>query len=633
MQDYIYSIIALLAIVIHLIINFDMLLLPGRKVSHIRCAHEYRCFLGGLLYYYITDALWGVFAGLGWTKILYLDTASYYIAIAVSVLMMCYFIIAYLGIRGWRARILALFGYILLSLYVVLLVKNAFDSSLFFFDDEGKYHAGLLRQILFYPRAAASALMALNAFVKAIGSQNAMRRQYIVVSVFCLTIGAAVVFQIIWPLWPFYAMGCLVGNCFIHIFLIEDERDELEQDIIRHEQRMKNMVESEKARSMFFSTVSHDIRTPLNAIIGYTELLLDGIDDKQERSRALSAISTSGHTLLELINDVLDLSKLESGKMVIKPEATDVRELVSSVVHSFEVTVRNRHVELKEEFGALPKLEIDPQRVRQILFNLIGNAAKFTEEGEICVKASFRNDIGDEKGVFTLSVSDTGCGIAEEDKEKVMNPFVQVGSQAKIKGTGLGLPICKQLAASMGGQLSFVSRLGKGSTFTLELFNVKKVEDHSETGGNADAEQPELFSLAGKDPAGGTDIRKAGDGRKFAKSCHLLIADDVPLNLSVLKALLKKVGVNDVETAVDGQDAMEKVRTSERPFDCVLTDIWMPNMNGRDLVAKIRADERFADLPVYAVTADVEEQKNFAERGFTGVLLKPLTIDTLSSLF
>ena len=625
MQDYIHSVIAFLAIVIHLIINFDML--PGRKVSHFRCAHEYRCFLGGLLYYYITDALWSVFAGLGWTKILYLDTASYYVAIAVSVLMMCYFIIAYLGIRGWRARLLAWFGYALLSLYIVLLLKNAFDSSLFFFDDNGRYHAGLLRQILFYPLVAASVLMAMNAFVKALGRRDTMRRRYIVVSAFCLTMAAAVVFQIIRPLWPFYALGCLIGNCFIHVFLIEDERADLRQAVIEHEQKMKHMAESEKARSMFFSTVSHDIRTPLNAIIGYSELLLDGIDDKQERSKALSAISTSGHTLLELINDVLDLSKLESGKMVIKKEVTDVRELVSSVVHSFEVTVRNRHVELKEEYGALPMLEIDPQRVRQILFNLIGNAAKFTEEGEIRVKASFRNDIGDEKGVFTLSVSDTGCGIAEEDKEKVMTPFVQVGSQAKIKGTGLGLPICKQLAASMGGQLSFVSRLGQGSTFTLELFDVKITE--------ADKEQPDLFmdEAARTGDTTGRIRLQAGDGRKSAKSCHLLIVDDVPLNLSVLKALLKKVGVNDVETAVDGQDALEKLRTSERPFDCVLTDVWMPNMNGRELVAKIRVDGRFAELPVYAVTADVEEQKTFAERGFTGVLLKPLTIDTLSSLF
>ena len=617
MQDYFfYSVIAFLAIVIHLIINFDML--PGRKASTFRCAHEYRCFLGGLFYYYISDACWGVFAGLGWTRILYLDTASFYIAIAVSVLMMCYFIIAYLGIRGWRARMLAWFGYALLTLYIILLLKNTFDSSLFFFDDKGKYYAGLLRQILFYPLVAASALMAINAFVKAISSQDIMRRRYIVVALFCLTVSVAVFLQILWPLRPFYALGCLIGNCFIHVFLIEDERAELRRSVIEHEQKMKHMAESEKARSMFFSTVSHDIRTPLNAIIGYSELLLDGIEDKQERSKALSAISTSGHTLLELINDVLDLSKLESGKMVIKMELTDVRELVSSVVHSFEVTVRNRNVKLEEEYVDLPMLEIDPQRVRQILFNLIGNAAKFTEQGEIRVRASFRNDIGDERGIFTLSVSDTGCGIAEEDKEKVMTPFVQVGSQAKIKGTGLGLPICRQLAVSMGGQLSFVSELGKGSTFTLELFNVRKADK---------------VVAAEHEPSGETNKEKTREERKAVKNCHLLIADDVPLNLSVLKALLKKIGVNDIETAVDGQDAWEKIRTSERPFECVLTDIWMPNMNGRDLVAKIRGDERFAELPVYAVTADVEEQKTFAERGFTGVLLKPLTIDTLSGLF
>ena len=616
-QDYFfYSVIAFLAIVIHLIINFDML--PGRKASTFRCAHEYRCFLGGLFYYYISDACWGVFAGLGWTRILYLDTASFYIAIAVSVLMMCYFIIAYLGIRGWRARMLAWFGYALLTLYIILLLKNTFDSSLFFFDDKGKYYAGLLRQILFYPLVAASALMAINAFVKVISSQDIMRRRYIVVALFCLTISVAVFLQILWPLRPFYALGCLIGNCFIHVFLIEDERAELRRSVIEHEQKMKHMAESEKARSMFFSTVSHDIRTPLNAIIGYSELLLDGIEDKQERSKALSAISTSGHTLLELINDVLDLSKLESGKMVKKTELTDVRELVSSVVHSFEVTVRNRNVKLEEEYGDLPMLEIDPQRVRQILFNLIGNAAKFTEQGEIRVRASFRNDIGDERGIFTLSVSDTGCGIAEEDKEKVMTPFVQVGSQAKIKGTGLGLPICRQLAVSMGGQLSFVSELGKGSTFTLELFNVRKADK---------------VVAAEHEPSGETNKEKTREERKAVKNCHLLIADDVPLNLSVLKALLKKIGVNDIETAVDGQDAWEKIRTSERPFECVLTDIWMPNMNGRDLVAKIRGDERFAELPVYAVTADVEEQKTFAERGFTGVLLKPLTIDTLSGLF
>ena len=402
----------------------------------------------------------------------------------------------------------------------------------------------------------------------------------------------------------------------------------LDHDNLRNS--LEREIAAEHAKSYFFSSVSHDIRTPLNAIIGYSELLIGGIPDEQERSRALSAISTSGHTLLQLINDVLDLSKLESGKMVIKPVLSDVRELISSVLHSFDVTVKDSDVELKEEYGSLPLLEIDPQRIRQILFNLIGNAVKFTEQGEIRVKASFRRNVDDEHGVFKLDVSDTGCGIAEEDKKKLMSPFVQGGANTKINGTGLGLAICKQLATRMGGKLSFVSELGKGSTFTLELRDVKSAE-YSPDIDKTVAAGHELAD--GRTTPGETRNGKTHAGQKDMRNCRMLIADDVPLNLAVLKALLKKIGMNDVVTAVDGQDAWEKLQTSEQPFDCVLTDIWMPKMGGKELASKIRSDERFAGLRIYAVTADIEEKKTFAEHGFTGILLKPLTIENLSRVF
>ena len=390
-------------------------------------------------------------------------------------------------------------------------------------------------------------------------------------------------------------------------------------------------IEAERAKSYFFSSVSHDIRTPLNAIIGYTELLIGGIDDGQERAKALSAISTSGHTLLQLINDVLDLSKLESGKMDIKPELADVREIISSVLHSFDVTTMNSDVELKEEYGPLPLLEVDPQRIRQILFNLIGNAVKFTEHGEICVRASFRNNLSNENGVFTVSVSDTGCGIAEKEKEKLMTPYVQAGTKAKTKGTGLGLAICKQLATRMGGRLSFVSELGKGSTFTLELREVKRVEHSPDADQKAAAGQDHLREqMEGIETCDGVKI---GESQKNMKEIRILIADDVPLNLAVLKALLTRIGIRGVVTAVDGQDAWEKIARSDTPFDLVLTDMWMPKMDGKELVAKIRSEKRFDDLPVYAVTADIEEKKTFEEHGFTGILLKPVTIDKLSRLF
>ena len=620
MQGYSYSVFSSVAIVIHLIINFNFLIGKG-EVS--KRASRYRGFLWGTLVYYISDAAWGIFAGLGWTRILYVDTIFFFLSLVAFVFMWGRFVVAYLDLGKVPTWILSWTGYAILLFNLAALAANPFNNCFFHLDAEGVYQTGCMRDPAFYLLGASNILIAFFVFAKAFDSRDAVRRRSIMVFMCCITMAAALLLQVFWPLTPFTALGCLICNCFFHVFVIADEQTA--KHMAELEKALERAQVAEKARSMFFSAVSHDIRTPLNAIIGYTELLLGGIQDEEERAKALSGISTSGQTLLQLINDVLDLSKLESGKMVIKTEPTDARELVSSVVHSIDVTVKNSDVELKEEYGDLPILVIDPQRIRQILFNLVGNAVKFTEHGEIRVRASFRKETEDGKGVFTLSVSDTGCGIAEEDKAIVMDPFVQLGNSAKIRGTGLGLPICKQLAANMGGQLSFVSELGKGSTFTLELRDVKSAERLPDAAGEA---------VAGQELSGGqTQSGKAQEDRKAAKKYHVLIADDVPLNLSVLKAILKKIDVNDVETAADGEDAWEKIRTSKRPFDCVLTDIWMPKMNGRELVSKIRADERFAGLPVYAVTADVEEQKAFSERGFTGVLLKPLTIGILSGLF
>ena len=621
MQGYSYSVFSGAAIAIHLIINFHLLIGKGEISTR---ASRYRGFLWGTLAYYLSDAAWGIFAGLGWTRILYLDTVFFFLSLVAFVFMWSRFVITYLELGKWQTQILSWAGYAILAFNLAALATNPFNNCFFYLDAQGVYRTGCMRDPAFYLLVAMNVLIAVFVFMKALGRRDSVRRRSMMVFMCCLTMAAALILQVFWPLTPFTALGCLISNCFFHVFVIADEQSA--KHMAELEKALDRARVAEKARSMFFSTVSHDIRTPLNAIIGYTELLIGGIPDEQERSKALSGISTSGHTLLQLINDVLDLSKLESGKMVINPELTNVRELVSSVVHSIDVAVKDRDVELKEEYGDLPFLEIDPQRIRQILFNLVGNAVKFTEHGEICVRASFQKNGDDGKGVFTLSVSDTGCGIADEDKESVMDPFVQLGDSAKIRGTGLGLPICKQLAASMGGQLSFVSELGKGSTFTLELHDVKSADRLPDTDGSA-AMGYDISD--GRSPQRG-ETRK---GQENAKRYRLLIVDDVPLNLAVLKALLKKIGVNDVETAVDGQDALEKIQTSEKPFDCVLTDVWMPRMNGKELVLNIRADERFAKLPVYAVTADVEEQKVFAESGFTGILLKPLTIDKLSNLF
>ena len=378
--------------------------------------------------------------------------------------------------------------------------------------------------------------------------------------------------------------------------------------------RREQELEQEKARSksLFFSSVSHDIRTPLNAILGFSEMIRSESLTEDERKRAVNSIFVSGKTLLGLVNDILDLSKLESGKMEIVPEPTDCPRILREVVDAFRVSGSKPGVELRCRFGTMPLLKADPQRLRQIAFNLVGNAVKFTEKGHVELRAFYEQGEGASVGTFRLEVEDTGCGISEEDLKRIGTDYVQVGSRSVRRlGTGLGLAICRQLAAAAGGSLSVDSVLGRGSTFTITLPGVEPAPEGS-------IPRPEV-------------VKPGAPAISGARSQRILLVDDVEMNLQVLKALLRKVGNFEIVLAADGQEALKVLRTpGEAPFDAVLTDLWMPNLDGNDLLRAIRAEPSLAGLHVIVVTADVECRTKYAELGFDGVLLKPITIEMLT---
>ena len=375
------------------------------------------------------------------------------------------------------------------------------------------------------------------------------------------------------------------------------------------------MQEKVNAKSYFFSTVSHDIRTPLNAIIGFSEMLKVGFKTDAERNQATDAIITSGKTLLGLINDVLDLSKLESGKMEISLEPTDCVRLMRDLTESFRVANNKPNVDIRCSIGKMPMLMIDPQRLRQIVFNLFGNAVKFTKRGHVTLRVSFERHGNADTGVFRLEVEDTGCGISEEDLKRIGSAYVQVGSKVgRNGGTGLGLAICKQLSAAMGGRLEVESEFGKGSKFSIVVPDVKIA--------------PDDVVLSKND--------EAVEKQEEASQCsvhRILLADDSKMNIMVLKALLKHFGEFEIETAADGEEALKILETPDKePFDLVLTDMWMPNLDGEGLVKAIRSKTALASLRVIVVTADVEFQAKFDEMGFDGILLKPITSERLRTV-
>ena len=394
-----------------------------------------------------------------------------------------------------------------------------------------------------------------------------------------------------------------------HERMIEERAEESARMNARLKEERDRAIKAEKARSYFFSSVSHDIRTPLNSIIGFSEMLQLGINDPEEKEKALDAIITSAQTLLELINDVLDLSKLESGKMELHPVPTDMATLVGKVATSFEAATSRLSVQLHTEVGKMPFLKLDPQRIRQILFNLIGNAVKFTAKGSITVRASFDN------GIFTLSVTDTGCGISKENIGKLMSPYVQLQTHDSTKGTGLGLAICKQLSSQMKGVLEIESTEGKGSTFTLRI---PDVEAFSEKESEAYFCEHHM-----KKPVTQLD-------ESIKEKC-MLIVDDQKLNLRILQTMLSRLDIHKVLTAGNGEEALEVLKNADK-VDLVLTDMSMPGMDGSGLVREIRKTPRFAAIPVYVITADVEMQEEYKQLGFDDMLIKPITLDKLKEL-
>ena len=317
---------------------------------------------------------------------------------------------------------------------------------------------------------------------------------------------------------------------------------------------------------------------------------------------------------MQLINDVLDLSKLEAEKMVFSPEWSDIGHLVSSTLSAFDGRASAENITLSSKVPQnLPECLLDPHRLRQILFNLLGNAVKFTHGGFVRVVVRHVPSADDpHRGLLEIAVRDTGVGISPENLERLGRPFVQLEKNTgQMQGTGLGLAICRQMLSRMNGELKIESKLGAGSTFTVRLLDVE-TRDVSDN------------PLANLPPS---ETPSSQDNDESWKKLTVLLVDDVPLNLSILSSMCRRLGVENIGTANSGQEALDLLHKGA--FDLILTDLWMPGMDGSALLSAVRSDEALRHIPVYVVSADVELLKNYERIGFNGLLLKPILLDNL----
>lgn len=390
-------------------------------------------------------------------------------------------------------------------------------------------------------------------------------------------------------------------------------RKELE---IQRNEALRRAEDAADAKASFLANMSHEIRTPMNGVIGFTELLLESdLDDEQRKHAQL--IAESGRTMMRLLNDILDLSKIDAGKMTIVHETIDIHHVLNSSLRLMSVAAERKGLSLKLEIAdEVPRYVMgDSLRLRQILANLIGNAIKFTPLGGITLKAHI---VEDDAKYCVIEVIDTGIGIEPERQKAIFDVFVQESDSTakRFGGTGLGLAISRRLATLMGGTLNVRSMPGWGTTMILSLPLVETEPGTSKPARTALGATPRAHA---------------------AGSCHVLVAEDHDINQMLVTALLRRLGCT-VHVAPDGAAAIARVEEATaagRPYQMVLMDMQMPEVDGLQATRRLRAlGYDAATLPIVALTANAFEDDIAAciAAGMQGHLAKPIQLAELQAV-
>ena len=355
-----------------------------------------------------------------------------------------------------------------------------------------------------------------------------------------------------------------------------------------------------REKSAFLASMSHEFRTPMNAIFGFSQLLAGRLEGQREQAW-VRAIDTSGRTLLALIDDILDLARIEAGRLELDPRPSDVREVVDGTVGALAQVAADKGLALEVGIDpALPRaLVLDAARLRQVLFNLLGNALKYTRAGHVRVELLARPAADGRRCALELRVADTGIGIEPAQLAGIFEPFARTaGAEAAAAGTGLGLSICRRLVERMGGRIEARSTLGEGSVFSVWL--------------------PDLAVAAAPDDA----ARDAPVDFGRLAPARLLVVDDVALNRRLLADLLGEAG-HEVHQAAGGEEAV-RLAADLHP-DAVLMDVRMPGLDGRGALARLRDDPLTRPIPVLAVTASsLQGEEDELRALFDGYVRKPV---------
>ena len=622
-----YSVIGLLAAIILIITNRDVFW-PAKVVTFSKTQRLYRNFLLVVLGFYITDGMWGVLYNLRLMDILYVETILFFVAMAAVLLFWTQYVTAYLESNNAFGTILQYAGRILFVIEVVVLIVNIFYPVKFWFDENYAYQTGVMGYFSLFAQILIFLITSIYTLRITAKSEGKVRRRNLTIGLFGIAMTAMIVLQLYFPLWPCYTIGYMFGTCLLHSFVVEDEKEEyrreLEETLQREKAQRQELAESRealqdaldtaesanKAKTAFLSNMSHEIRTPMNAIIGLNSIALNDPTASDEVKNYLEKSVASAQHLLGIINDILDMSRIESGHMNVKNEEFLFDDALKQVNGIISEQCRDKGLSYDyRRVGHIDTYYIgDAMKLKQVLINILGNAVKFTPEGGavslvIEEKAQFNS-----KAVVEFVISDTGIGMSEEFLPHIFEPFSQEESSptGKYGSTGLGMSITKSIVELMNGTITVDSEKGKGTTFTVTITFGESEKKSNDIG------MPALHDMS------------------------VLVIDDDRIDLEHAEIILGQLGIN-CETAGSGQEGIDriKIRHSRREdYDLIMIDCKMPGMDGIITTRQIRSAIG-TDTPIIMLTAlnwdDIADEAKNA--GVDTFVPKPLFADSLIDEF
>ena len=424
----------------------------------------------------------------------------------------------------------------------------------------------------------------------------------------------------LYGVYPFQPYCLVIGALLSYLFMVEHQQNQME---FEHRKRLSNALELERestrkakeageVKNTFLANMSHDIRTPMNAIIGFSDIIAKHPDDEEVVKNAISKIQASGEILLKIINDVLDLSKIESGKAEIVETVTDLKQMEENLKMMLEYSIQKGMIDFKvEDQIENPLVWCDATKLQQVLVNVLNNAVKFTPAGGTITFSCVQRMIAPGFAEYKFTIKDTGIGMTEEFQKHAFEAFERerTSTESKTEGTGLGLAIVKKLVDLMHGDVIIQSNSGQGTKIQISL----------------------SLRIATENQLHQSD--KAKEYKIGLDGMHVLLVEDNELNAEIAMEVLKNKGVL-VNWVPDGCACVEEIQDKEAgTYQFILMDVQMPRMNGYEATQKIRqlADVKKAQIPIIAMTANAfeEDRKHALDAGMDGFIMKPFRVDEM----